>query len=460
MKSGPLGALLSILAPVLVPLRAQVLTLDRVLDRADRSAYAVRAAQGAADAQRAQSTATLRAFLPSIRADAGLVKTTDPIGAFGNTLRQRIITQADFDPARLNFPDVSSNWTGALVIEQPLVNADAVAARAAASHMQRAAQRSTEWVVIETRVNAIRAYYGATLATIKVGTLEAALRAAHAHVSQAEQSAINGMVTPSDALLAAVKAGEVEARLVQAQGDAASAKLALAIAMGTPADTMFALPSVLPAIRSIETGAAAAIDGHSRPRADVVAAAESQEATSADRWRAKALAFPRINSFARYDWNSPARVFNGDRNWTVGVMASWSIFSGAANLAERQATHGRAEQAEAMRDAADAKATLDLQQSRSALQAALARLTIATRALAQSIDAHRIVGRRYDAGLASVVELLDAAAGETQIRLALVGAQYDTIVATAERLKALGLDPAALRILDGTAEVASPNDRP
>ena len=72
----------------------------------------------------------------------------------------------------------------------------------------------------------------------------------------------------------------------------------------------------------------------------------------------------------------------------------------------------------------------------------------------QATDAHRIVGRKYAGGLAPVVELLDAAAIETQTRLGHAGARYALLVGTAERRKALGLDPAALRTLDSAPIVA------
>jgi outer membrane protein TolC len=74
---------------------------------------------------------------------------------------------------------------------------------------------------------------------------------------------------------------------------------------------------------------------------------------------------------------------------------------------------------------------------------ALARLEIAGRSVAQSREAHRIVGRKYEGGLATVTELFDAAAIETASELGDVAARYEVIVATAEQRKAEGqnMDP-------------------
>ena len=440
---------------------AATLTLGDALDRAESGAYGNRAQGAMARAQRAQSLLPLRGVLPSVRLDAGFLRTTDPIGAFGISLRQRVITQQDFDPRRLNYPAVAQNWTGAVVLEQPLFNADALTGRRAASRADDAARATADWAAIGTRVDVIRAYYGTVLATEKVAMLETAVRAAQAHVKQAEQMAANGLVTPSDALLASVKAGEVETMLLEARGEAANARLGLATLLGTPGDTAWQLPAGLPASEALRALAVAALAESPRDgRADVAAARAGAEAAGADALRARSLYLPRLNGFARYDWNSALRPFGGDNNWTVGVMASWSPFAGASDLSDLRAAASRRDAADAMRDGAEAKARLEAQQTATALRTALARLEIAERAVRQSADAHRIVSRKYAGGLAPVVELLDASAIETQSRLAHAGARYELLVATAERRRALGLDPAALRSLDQAPLVAAASDAP
>lgn len=426
-----------------------VLRLGDALDRADGAAYGNRAQGAMATAQRAQSLLPLRGVLPTVRFDAGFMRTTDPIGAFGTTLRQRSITQQDFDPRRLNYPAVAQNYTGAMTLEQPLFNGDALMGRRAAVRAGTAAQANADWAVTGTRVDVIKAYYGAVLATEKVTTLQAAVRAAREHVRQAEAMVTNGLVTPSDALLASVKAGEVETMLLEAQGDALNARLGLATLLGAPGDTGWTIPAGLPSSDALRALAREALEASPREaRADVAAARAGADAADADALRARATYLPRLNGFARYDWNSAQRPFGGDNNWTVGVMASWTPFAGASDLGDLRGTASRREAAEAMRDGAEARAALEVQQSATTLRVALARLEIAERGVTQSVDAHRIVGRKYAGGLAAVVELLDAAAIETQSRMAHAGARYTLLTATAERRKALGLDPGALRALD------------
>lgn len=157
---------------------------------------------------------------------------------------------------------------------------------------------------------------------------------------------------------------------------------------------------------------------------------------------------PRLNGFARYDWNDADAWFANQRAWTVGVMATWTPFAGASEISEVRSTNARADAATARREAAVANAALELERSHGRLQVAIARLGIAEDAVAQSAEAHRIVARKYDGGLATISELLEAAATETQSRLMLTMARYQLIDATAQRRVALGTDPRTLVALD------------
>jgi outer membrane protein TolC len=427
------------------------LTLGDALRRADRAAYENRIAGAAAEAQRALMIGTLKGILPSARFEAGYLRTTDPIGAFGSALRQRSISQASFDPRRLNFPDAIGNHQGAVVLEQPILNADAWIGRRSAAHAAEAAAASAEWATLSTRVEVIRAYYGAVLAVERIATLRSASRAAHAHVSQAEALVKQGLATRSDALLASVRAGEVDAQLADAEGAASNAARGLAVLLGQdPAGSAIpVVASALPSgdrIRDIVGNDTSAL--LRSQRADVSAALKGLDAARANNRRARSLLVPRVNSFARYDWFSADGPFAANRNWTVGIVASWTPFTNVSDLADMRAAAAGASVARARAEAARASASFELEEARTSLRVALTRLSIAERAVTQSAEAHRIVSRKYEGGLAQVVEVLDAQAVETQSALALSQARWAVIAAAAERRRSVGMDPGTLAALD------------
>lgn len=442
-------ALSAVLLLASTPLAAQSrLTLGDAFRRADSAAYANRIAGGDARATGAQATAALQGILPTVRAEAGFVRSDNPLAAFGYTLQQRGVTLTSFDPASLNYPAPVNNWNGGFVAEVPLINVDAWLGRGAASSAAAAASASSAWTREVTRVDVARAYFGAILVAEQVQTLVAATDAARAHLRQAESMVTNGMATRSDALLASVQSGQVEAQLIGARGDAAIARQRLAVLLGQPGDTAFVLPDSLPSAAAIRTLAEGTTPDSATARLDVTAARLGVEAAERDMRRANAKYLPRVNGFGRYDWNSPDQPFGGAGSYTVGIMASWTPFAGASEIAGRQAARGRAQAAAASAEAAEASAALERRATAIQNTVALARLGIAEIAVTQAAEAHRIVARKYAGGLATIAELLGAAAAETQARLGLSEARYQAIVSDAAARQAAGSDLMALTALE------------
>lgn len=447
----PLLIAVAFLGTVPGGLAAQITDLRTALRRAESAAYANRMAAGRADAEAGSASAALRGFLPTVRLEGGYVGTNEPLSAFGSLLRQRGVTPEAFEPPRLNYPDNIGNVAAATILEQPLINADAWFGRRAALSAAGAARASAEWERSGTAVNVVRGWYGAILAREVTTALDTAFASARAHQRQAESMHRNELVTRSDALLAAVRAGEVEARLLAAEGEADLARTRLALAIGVPPDSVSPPGAELPpaaALRAFVVADTLAADGGER--ADVRAARLAASAASLDARRATAALLPRVNAFGRLDWNSADAPFGGGESWTAGIMVSWTPFSGGAELAERRAAGGRRAVAAAASDAAVAQGALELEAAETAVRVALARMDIAERGVVQSVEAHRIVARKYAGGVATVTDLFDAAAAETAARLAFAEARYQLIIAAAERRRAGGGDIVALASLEET----------
>lgn len=425
-------------------------TLRDALDRAAAGAVKNRAARAASDAASAGRMTAWRTILPTLRVDAGFARTTDPVAAFGTSLRQQRITAADFDPSRLNFPPPSDNFTGAVVIEQPVFMLDGWLAARAGARASDGARRTAEWTAVSTQAEVVGAWFGVILAAEGANTMRAAAKAAQAHVRQADAMLEAGLVTRSDVLLAAARAGEIEMAQLDAVRDSILARRHLSFLLGDGAPLPDALGE-FPSDSAVERLAREVAALPSGARADVQAAQAGVAAAAADADRSRATLVPRVVSFARRDLNSTTRPFGGSSNWSVGVMASWALFSGAAEIADRHGAEARSAGATAQLAGALAAANLDLERTSLSLQSAAARLSIARATAQQAGEAHRIVTRKYEGGLATVVELLDAAVAETRALLGLSGARHSLITSIAERLRATGHEPALLAALGDSA---------
>jgi len=448
-------AAIAALTPMTGRAQPAAFTLRDALAHAAGGAVPNRAARASSDAASAARIGAWRTILPTLRVDAGFVRTSDPVAAFGTALRHQRITAADFDPARLNFPAPSNNFTGALVIEQPVFMLDGWLAARAGARASDGAHRSTAWTGLTTQVEVIDAWFGVILAAERASTMTAATHAAQAHVRQADAMLEAGLVTKSDVLLAAARAGDLEVLRLDAARDSILARRRLTVLLGDGAPIVPELLGSFPADTIVEHLARDVASLESRPRADVQAAQAGAASANANVERARAALLPRVISFARRDLNSADRPFGGSSNWSVGVMASWSLFSGAAELGDQRNAQARSAGAAAQLAGAMANANLDLERTSLSLQSALARLAIARTTAQQAEEAHRIVTRKYEGGLATVVELLDAAVAETQSLLGLSAARHLLITSIAERLLSTGHEPARLAVLGDPATVRS-----
>lgn len=407
------------------PAAAQdLLTLGQALERARTSAWANQIAAADARARAGDALAPYQGILPSVRLESGYIATTDPLSAFGFTLRQRNVTPAAFAPDRLNDPPTTHGIGTSVILEQPIFNADAWLGRKAAARARQAAEAGAAWVRSGTALEVVRRYWGAVLASEEVSTLTAAEQAAQSHHRQALALVSQGLATRSDALLTEVKAGEVRSQLLGAQSRDRLARHALAVLLGAPTDTAFLLPDALP-----QPTADAGLPAAGGERADVMAAEQAYQAAQANASRAGSSLLPRLNGFGRLDWNTPGTPFGGKRAWTVGLVLSWAPFSGGADIADRRRSRAGRDAAAAQAEAAAAQANLELLQASEDLTLAIQRLEIATVSVAQATEAHRIVSRKYDGGLATVTELFDASAAQTASELARSAARYDALIA-------------------------------
>ena len=462
-----MAALLTALTAPSARAQSVPLSLGDAIREADQRAFGNRLAAATTAGDRARARLPLKGILPSARIEAGVVRTTDPIGAFGTTLRQRRVTPAAFDPAALNNPNAVTNAQGGLVLEVPLLNSDAWLGLRAARAAADASSAAGDWSARSVRTDVVRAYYGAIVAETKITVLAEAQRAADAGVRQVRSMVAQGLVTKADALQASVRASDVSAQLLSARSDAISARQQLALLLGRTTTDLPVLPTEMPSDSAVVAlalpdratadaamGTAAATGASDSARDDVRAAQAGVAAASADRRRAASTMLPRVNGFARYDWNDPRTLYAGTKNWTVGVMASWSVFGGNAELADLAATSARADAARAGLDAVQAQSRLERDDAARRLTVSLERLTLAGQSAEQSREAYRLVQKRYDGGLATIAELLAAEASATGASLANVAARYALIDAIATWRRASGGDPAALTALESSTTTA------
>jgi outer membrane protein TolC len=135
-----------------------------------------------------------------------------------------------------------------------------------------------------------------------------------------------------------------------------------------------------------------------------------------------------------------------DRNndfWVASVVASWNLFNGGRDAARRQGARAEAERARVARRDLEERVRLDVRQAYEATVVARAAIATAEDRVAAARRSFELVRRRYDEGVATQIEFLDA-------RTQLTGAELNRVL-TVHRyaIRYLELErAAALRPID------------
>jgi outer membrane protein TolC len=412
------------------------LGLADALARARERHPAVVQAAAERRAREADVLAGAGAFLPTIGAQLGFMRSDDPVAVFGGRLRQGRFEEADFALDALNRPRPLTDFSSSLAIEQPLFQPEALMARRAGVAAARAAAFGASRTGQAAAFEAIRAYFAARLAEERVVVLQEALGVARRVLAQVQSLRRNGTVTVVDEQLARARVSELESGLAMAEAGRVAAADFLLVILGEPAGRPLRLRDPLsPPAPGADTLSAAARD-------DVAALEAAVAAAEANVARAKGSWIPSAGAFGTLDWHSgTAGIVRGPRHWTAGVVIRWTPFRGLADL-------GHLRRAESERDGALARlgdlvrrAQAESRLARMERAAALSSVEAADAALAGAAQTARVAEVRYAEGVATISELLAVRAAESAQRLARLQALYQTRVADAALLLSLGRLP-------------------
>lgn len=357
-------------------------------------------------AARAQYRQTNAVFLPNINVSHTGMTTNNPLMAFGSKLNQEIVTQSDFDPARLNNPDRIDNFATKLEVKQPLINLDGIYQRGAAKKKMQAtelkSERTTDYMLLEVE----KAYMQLQLAYKAVTVLEQALETANANKKLADNNFKQGYLQKSDVLAVDVRVTEVNNRLQYARSNVKNASDYLQFLMGAEENVVL-MPSDSLTVQ-LAPGDAMSL---SRDRADIQAMDLAAEARK-KMYQADKMSFlPRLNAFGSYELYDD-ELFQGDANgYMAGIALTWDLFDGSKRFGKTQQSKAEYKKAQLEYEQHVSQSELELNKAKRALMDAENKLHLTKLAMEQSEEALRIRNNRFEQGLEKTTDLLMA---ETQ----------------------------------------------
>ena len=351
-------------------------------------------------------------FLPNITASHSAMATTNPLMAFGFKLNQEIVTQADFDPNKLNNPSQIEIFATKFEVQQPIINLDGIFQRKAAKAKWEAAQmqvvRTGDYLSLETE----KAYMQLQLAYKSVDVLKNALKAANENLRLTNNSFKQGYLQQSDVLAVQVRVTEVENQLQYANSNVINASEYLAVLMNEevsgvlkPTDSLM-ISSELIAAENI-----------SNSRADIQAMEFAAEAYKQNYKADKMTFLPRLNAFGSYELYDD-QIFQADASgYLYGAALTWNLFEGSKRFGKTQKSKAEFNKANLELEQYKADSQLELNKARRMFQDAKNNLKLTELALEQSKEALRIRTNRFTEGLERTTDLLSAETQFSQKRL-------------------------------------------
>jgi outer membrane protein len=384
------------------------LTISDAMQLADKQNPRIKAALSQVSAADHRITQAESGFLPQVFFTETFSHTNNPLWAFGNRLNQETVTQADFDPARLNHPDPLNNFNSALSVEWPVYQGGQTRIGVNQAKLDRQAQ---DLFLTRTRQEVIAlaatAYTGLVLAYHHLDVIHKSLETASLHLEMIRKRYENGLAVKSDLLRTQVHIAELDQDRIQAESRISMAMAALNAAMGVPGDSNWRLATGLVKGEPVPGPIDEWIGLSQSRRPDMQYLLLQEKIAEDEIQKSRAAHLPNINLIGSYELNSQDFRNSGD-SYTVGAMLRVNLYSGDRISAKTRESEAMLSRIQAMRN--DTAAGIEVQTRQAFLQAQSAwnRISVAEAAVSQSEEGLRIVRDRYENGLLTLVSLLDA----------------------------------------------------
>jgi len=365
-----------------------------------------------------------------------------------------------------SFQSTDSSWATSITISQPLYTGGSVERAIAAARGYLLGSRGGHRRTQQEIAFAVRQSYYLVLTTEQgVRVAEEVMASAQEHLRVARLRFQAGVAPQFDVLAAEARGARVEQGLISAgaERDIAWAALSAVLGVTVPEDTELVTPL---AVAATATDMATLIQEALVERGDVVAARAQVAAADALVGVARARRHPAISAIASYtlrekttlsgdDFGSPgADLVVAQNSGFVALSATWSLFNGGEVAGEIQTAEAERSGAQRQVESLEQQVELEVRSAYLLVAAARAQVAAAQKEAAQAQEAHRIATLRYQEGVGTSVEILDAEAALEGAKTRLNGALFGLNLAVAQLDLAGGRDWSESFSASGPAEAA------
>jgi outer membrane protein len=371
-------------------------------------------------------TVSRAARYPRVDFSEGFMRGNNPVYVFGSLLTQRQFAAANFDLGLLNVPPPLDNFRTQFSASMPLYDFGRTSrrirdAKLDAQGVEHAAHRTRQEIIF----GVVRAYFNELLAKEDVGVAQTSVEQTQADLARAQSREEQGLVVHSDVLSAEVQLARSKETLLRAQNAVDVAQAALNVAMGLPEDAPTAASGHLNEI-TFDVGTLAerqtrALDLRPDYRQAEIGAERARNGSG----MARAEFLPKLDLFSSWETDNQTFAARGGNNWAMGATLSFNIFDGGANRARLAQSKAFERRAEALKSQMASAVRLQVREAYLNLETARQSVDVSRGAVAQSEESLRILQNRYEAGLATITDLLRAESDRARTHQDYLNAIFD-----------------------------------
>jgi len=410
----------------------QEITLPQAIEVALKNNPTLQAADSYAESVRHAVAGAKAGYLPRLDFSEGFMRSNNPVFVFSSLLTQRRFAAQDFGLGSLNFPLPLDNFRTEFAASAPLFDAGQTSRRVRDARLDsQGAQHGVERTRQEVIYNVINAYLNQLLAQESVKVAETSVKSTEEDLARAQARQAQGQALLSDVLSADVQLAQAHEELIRARNDAAVAQAALDVAMGLPEDAPEQAKGPLSDI-AFETGTLAERQQRAlalRPDYQQLLIGKQKAATATEGARAQFL--PTVSLFSSWEQDNETFAARGGNNWAAGATLNFNLFDGGARRAQLAESHARERQADALRAEMAAGIRLQVRQAYLSLTAARQRVDVSRDSASRAQESLNILRNRYETGLATITDVLNAETAHARAERDSLSAVYDDRIAYA-----------------------------
>lgn len=415
------------------------ITLEQAVGTALAKNPLLKAAQEETAAARAQTNQARAAQYPRVDFSQGFTRGNNPVYVFGTLLTQRQFKAANFALSGLNTPTPLDNFQTRLEGQVLLFDWGRARQRiGGARRMETAAEFDAEQARQDLILRVVRAYYDVVVARENLAAAREAYRTAETNEARVKSLAEAGLVVSSDSLSAQVFRAQMKDREIRAENQWQLARMMLSNEMGlgpqATAEPVDKLEEIAAESRPMEEWEHVALT----ERPALRAAELRYQAAEKNKSLARAEFGPRVGVFASFERDAETLGGPSGTNWTAGARLEINLFAGGADRYRLAEASARERQASNQLDWFRSGVRLEVRQAYLETQAAKQRVEAARGSAEQAAESLRILQNRYDAGLATMTDLLRGQTAALEARTGYLAALHDWHVAAAQLERTAG----------------------